>query len=166
MKWLVAILVLCVAALYSCSKDPVGAKVPKITFAGISSQVHAGSAEFINLSLKFEDGDADIGNGDPTGPCGIYILEKRLGFYTEPFSTINAPYAIPKIEDEFKDPAKGLTGSLLAQIPAAFFTIRSVDSPYYHIDQDHDTLQFEVYIKDIAGNESNHITTSDVILIR
>lgn len=133
----------------SCNKKHKYANVPKITFSKLSqNSVQAGSGTTLLITFLFEDGDGNIG----FGTNNLFLKDSR--------DTQWLPYTIPDIPDKF-NPDKGLAGVMQIDYEAAFLLLRS-DS--LHIESD--TLTWDIYMKDEAGNVSNTITTSPLILTK
>jgi hypothetical protein len=135
----------------SCKKEANRDPVPSITFTGISDTViAAGSSSFIHVRFNFTDGDADLGVDAASGEFDIYTIDSRdaaeVGYYF--------PFELPDLRQEDKP----MTGSCVLSLEGAFIALRP-DHPT------RDTVRYEVYIKDRAGNESNHITTPPIYIV-
>jgi hypothetical protein len=144
----VVLLLLGIIFLAACEKNNLP-KVPSIglTFAGPDSMKVTRDDYVIQFSIV--DGDADISN---SAPCGIYLKDSR---YDTGFTWCE----FPKIKKDALDPDKGLQGS-------CFFL--PFPGPEPRLDSLHmatgDTLMYELYVKDNAGNESNHLKTGRIIV--
>lgn len=133
----------------SCNKKTKYSNIPKLQFDKLShNTVQAGSDEKILISFLFEDGDGNIGFGTPN----LYLKDSR--------DTVIYTYNIPNIPDKF-NPESGLKGIIQVQFEAAFLLLRSDTA---HVETD--TLTWDIYMKDKAGNKSNTITTSSLILTK
>ena len=103
------------------------------------------------LSFHFTDGDADLGTDSAKD---IYI--------TRNVDSVQEVYAIPNIDNSLRDPDYGMDGNAYVFLQAA--------DPILYPRQDSlhilkgDTITFDVYIKDQAGHESNHLTTNPIII--
>jgi hypothetical protein len=138
----------------ACKKENTLPKAPQITFlSALPNSVKQGNSEdSINISFSFMDGDADLGNDRLGTVYDIFLTHSKdtaLDFKT----------FLPEIPEEMKDPEKGFEGTATVVLNAAFFLIP--DST-----KNADTFRYEIYIRDRAGNESNHITTPDLYLVR
>ena len=146
-----------VLAFSACQKTNDVSKIPHIgliAFLPLDSMI----ANIDTCSLQFSliDGDGDIGYANPGGAdtvSQIYMKDSRFdsaGFQPTPF---------PAIDVTIEDPKKGLQGTCL------FFPF---PQPIPRPDSLHtatgDTLTYELYIKDRAGHESNHIITGRYII--
>lgn len=146
---------LCAAALAGCNKDdsPLST-TPSIAFESLDPRTvkAASSEDTLFLTFRFSDGDADLGVGlDASGQYDVFLTDSRD-------SVVNQ-YLFPEIDDALRDPAKGMTGTATIIIQAAL--LRPRDSLHAALG---DTLQYEVYVKDRAGNESNRFMTPEIFL--
>jgi hypothetical protein len=151
MKQTFALAVILVIACSSCKKSSNLSKIPSIAYIGISTDsVNSGSStQKIDLTFNFTDGDGDLGNDPKSGVYDIYTTDSRDD------SAYN--YFFPAQLPDVIEPGKGIEGSCTITIDAAFLILRP-DHPKG------DTLHFDVYIRDKAGNTSNHITTSNIYI--
>ena len=133
----------------SCNKKNKYPNVPKLIFSKLShGSVQAGGNETIVISFRFEDGDGNIGFGTEN----LFIRDNR--------DTLWTPYIIPDIPEKFS-PDNGLAGIMTIDYEAAFLLLRS-DAAH----TESDTLTWDIYMKDEAGNVSNTITTTPLILTK
>ncbi len=146
-----ALLLSCLILLATCQKN-TASKIPSITFKLVTPDslvVRRNDTCFIYFS--FTDGDADIGNSSISQ---IYWKDLRFdsaGFVSSDF---------PPILDIVEDPKKGLEGTIML-IPDPG-PIPRPDSMHFHFA---DTVAYEIYITDRAGNMSNHIRTNPIRLL-
>ena len=146
--------------LPACRKPEKYPVVPQIEFVSLEAINEAYNAMDVRLTIKFQDGDGDIGldEDDLSAPfdtssiyyynCFITYFEKQNGEFVpvELPSTLNM--RIPRLSDNVPESISGeLYFDLFAQNPF---------SPY-------DTIRYELYIVDRALNHSNTITTSEYI---
>ncbi|MBA3827522.1 MAG: hypothetical protein H0X33_01155 [Taibaiella sp.] len=151
MRYFTALAFLSVLALASCRKNNAS-KIPHISTLSIApdSIIGGSSGDTVYLSFHFTDGDADLGNNQNTTNYDIYIKDLRTNTVTG--------YFFPSIPSQIEDPNVGLEGDCRIKLLAAFIIPRP----------DHlllDTVRYEVYIKDKAQNESNHLTTPNIIIL-
>jgi hypothetical protein len=126
------------------------APIPSIIFTSLSSDsVTAGANQIVNLSFRFSDGDGDLGNKPSSGNFDIYTTDLR--------DTTPLNYYFPSNLKMIIDPTQGVTGECTIALNAAFMLLR----PTRLLG---DTLQYEVYIKDKSGKESNRFTTPKIYL--
>jgi hypothetical protein len=125
-------------------------KVPKITYKNmVPQQLIAGDpSQRTTVFLEVEDGDGDIG------------FEKgNLIFKDSRDSSIQA-MVIPVIPQEY-GPKNGIRGTIAVEFRAALLTLRP-DTIHFNKD----TLRWEIYMTDEAGNISNTIYTDSLYLFR
>lgn len=129
-------------------------KIPEITFQSLlPNTVRNGNSEdSISISFRFQDGDADLGNDPASGIYDITMIHSKD-------TSMLLRYPLPDIPEQMKDPEKGFEGYATVVVPAAFLVLDSL-----HL-QTGDTFTFEIFIKDRANNESNHITTPDIYIV-
>jgi len=116
----------------------------------LPDSIKAGSsADTLFIYFDFKDGDADLGNKDPNGKdYDIYFNDKR-------FDSGYQGYFFPSIDPGIEDASLGISGTGVFKMLAANIAPRG-DSIHKNFG---DTTYYEIYIKDRAGNMSNHITT-------
>lgn len=149
----------------SCFREPEFPLQPSIEFESITKEVRLDAFQGVNkdsitIGVRFRDGDGDLGLSD--AEIDVAQRNQSFNYLIEPFRkvrgsfqpaqtaiTLNGFYPRLKIEDK---PAP-LEGVL-----------------YYSIDYPHpftpanDTLKFLVQIKDRAGNLSNQVETTEIVL--
>ncbi len=141
--------VVMIIAVVSCNKETKYSNIPKITFTALSTdKVKAGGDSIVYIQFDFEDGDGNIG----FGTNNLFLRDTR--------DTVVVPFLIPTIPDKF-NPSSGLKGVIQVDYEAAFLLMRT-DSAHLETD----TMRWEIYMKDKAGNRSNTITTSELILTK
>lgn len=104
------------------------------------------------IQFKFVDGDADIGVDNTKS--AVYL--KDLRFDTAVFTKND----FPEIDESIQDPLKGLQGTI-------YLLPYMEQQPVCRQDSVHkygDTIVYELYITDRAGNESNHIVTKPLFI--
>ncbi len=144
--FLLSVLVL----ILSCNKKSKFSVVPKITYKTLQPQILKAGASTggTTLSIYFEDGDGDIG----FGTYNLFLKDSRDG-------TI-AKMKIPTIPDAYS-PEKGLKGLITVDYLAALLILRP-DTAHFNSD----TLRWEIYMKDQAGNLSNTIYSDSLYLFK
>jgi hypothetical protein len=152
LRYLVYLLLIVLVAA-SCQKNEMS-KIPQIGLNYFGPETIRFNYDTAFLLLSLQDGDADLGNDKNGKNYDIYIKDFR-------FDTGYAGYFFPDIDLSIEDPKKGITGTCMFYFIPAILSPRS-DSLHTALG---DTTHFEVYIKDRAGNQSNHVTTGDVILV-
>lgn len=147
--WLIVMLVGC-TVLFSCEKNTMS-KIPHIVLKQFGPDSIRSNYDTAYILFSFADGDADLANDTSSS---VYI--KDLRFPDDGYIR----YDFPQVDPGIEDPKKGLTGSgvvlLLGPPPVP-------RSDTFHMVNG-DTTSFEMYITDRAHNESNHITTGQLII--
>jgi hypothetical protein len=153
MKFYLPFIFLTLIAISACKKENKMSKIPQITLLSVApNTVKSGSSEdSISISFKIQDGDADLGNDPMSGKYDIFMIHSSD-------TTMSFSEFLPEIPEQIKDPAKGFEGVATVVIKAAFLVLDS-------LHQNGDTISFELYMKDRADNESNHITTPDIYIV-
>lgn len=159
-------LVVGIFALSSCYKEPNFSLTPEIEFDSITKDIRldqytGGKKDSIIVSVKFKDGDGDLGfNAEEIGskvPQTDYnyvvkSFRKIKGVFTQYTTSETLSGFYPRLKtDDKTGPIEGKL-SYRIELYTAF-------SPFKK-----DTVKFEVFIKDRAGNKSNTIETTPVIL--
>ena len=105
------------------------------------------------LVLSFTDGDGDLGNEDSVS---IFLIDNRDNF--------NLPgFKIPFIGEQ--GVGKGISGEISIALPTTCCTYPGNLPPCQVFEEfPTDTLTYDLYIIDRAGNESNRVTTEPIIL--
>jgi len=154
MKRFVAFIFIISAASTACQKNTVS-KIPQIRFQSMTpdSIKAADVLDTVNITFFLEDGDADLGNNPYDTVYDIYIRDSRVDTFKG--------YFFPSISQEAEDATKGISGYCTFQQLGALLLPRQ-DS--MHI-KNGDTLYYEIYIKDRAKHESNHIYTPKLYIL-
>jgi hypothetical protein len=144
------ILLLCIGVAFSSCEKNMVSKIPYINLLAFEPDSMRVNIDTTYFEFDITDGDADIGNDTVSV---IHLRDSRFdtaGFVKTPF---------PPIDGSIQDPKKGMEGYCV------FFPfpqpVPRGDSIHTHFG---DTLTYELYITDRAGNESNHITTHPLII--
>lgn len=145
--------VLALVAISSCTKSKKSSgNVPKIQFIGLSGNtIKAGSSQVIYINFSFSDGNGDLGNKPSSGNYDIYTKDSR-----NDSSDVN--YFFPQDLPNNVEAGQEVSGVCNLGLLGAFVLLRP-DRP------DRDTVRYEIYIKDRAGNESNRFTTPDIYIV-
>jgi len=146
--FMVALMLLAFAA---CHKNSMS-KIPKIALVSMTpDSVRAGNSfDTVFIIFHLQDGDADLGNDQSGTKYDIYMKDSR--------NDSVQGYFFPPIDQKIENPQYGIQGYCTFKLQGAFLIPRS----------DHiltgDTVHYDIYIKDRAQNESNHITTPDIYI--
>lgn len=152
------LLLLLILMVLSCTKPPDYPDEPVIGFISFSKnqivQDPLGLNDTTYASFSFTDGDGDLGHNDS---LNVFITDTRDGF------------EIPGNRIPFV-PEQGASNGINGEITIMLLTTCC----YYEnglppcepsTSKPTDTLRYEIYIKDRAGNRSNIITTDDLIVL-
>lgn len=137
---------------WGCKKEDTYSKIPEIKFVSLEKFDYTTPFDSVVLTFSFTDGDGDIGvasSDTATRDAFAKLYELKNGTYEE--WTIGTPilqYALPYMEP------RGSNESLKGEISIAI---------NYNILQPNDTIRYDLYIVDRAGNQSNTITTSSIV---
>ena len=140
----------------ACKKHNSTSPVPEITFETMTpdSIKQGASEDTVYIKFHLADGDADLGNRDPASTdYDIYIKDNRTDSFVG--------YFFPEIAQNVENAANGITGTCTFKLLGALIYCRQ---DTLHL-LNGDTTHFELYIKDRAGNVSNHITTPDLHIL-
>lgn len=137
----------------SCSKDGAGDSAPVISQLSIApNTVRSGfSKDTVFVTFTVNDKNADLGRDIQNKEFDIYMRDSR--------DLHETGFPFPSIPEEIKDPSKGLTAITTVKLNAALFLQTRQD----HLEGD--TLHYEIYVMDKAGNKSNVLTTSDIYIL-
>jgi hypothetical protein len=161
MKALTVSLVLLFTILISCTKPPDYPDEPVIEFNNLSQNfMRQGEPpeDTIILTINYTDGDGDLGNMDDS--LDIYLSDTR-------FDLFNITYRLPFVPQQ--GAGNGISGEITVELPGSCCTYpNNIAPPCDNSVSDiypTDTIVYELYIKDRAGNESNRIFTENIILL-
>lgn len=150
----------------ACVQPPEYPIEPVIEYLNISktSMVQgSGEEDFLFVTISFTDGDGDLGffqEGSNQVETDLFVRDLRFEDVTEKFT-------IPFI------PELGSNNGISGEISFRLFTTCCI-FPDWVTDASFpcdpstqypaDTIQYEVYIRDRAGNESNRVLTDQVVV--
>lgn len=146
--------------LVSCNDKPDYPDTPEIEFIKFSkSSMNQGAIlqDSVIIELSFTDGDGDLGVESKDTTSNLFITDNRTGFLYTPFKLPIIPTAGAN---------NGVSGTLRLKIytTCCIFPdlIPPCTTPPAFPDNE---INFDIYMVDRAGNESNTITTSNLSLI-
>ncbi len=156
---LVVSTILMVFLLKSCIIAPDYPDEPVIEFKGVSKNMLDQdnlNTDSLFLYLSFTDGDGDLGHESSDTARNVFIIDKRTG----------------NIQDRFKSPfipEEGIGNGITGDIELLLFTTCCLfpdNIPPCSAPEEYplDTIIYDVYITDRAGNKSNVVTTEPIIL--
>jgi hypothetical protein len=138
--------------LAACSTEKLS-PIPQISNPRITdSQIHVGERlqDTLLLSFEFQDGDGDI-----SGSLASLFFKNELDSGAQVI-----PYPFPEIQDGTIDPDKGAKGTAVIILASTAPIFPVLDSLTLR-----DTVRFSYYMKDEKGNQSNTLTTPNIILL-
>lgn len=153
---------------FSCKESEEYPTVPQLTFESFTNlRTNAGIDSMGIMILSFTDGDGDLGLidvEDATKPDNFIVysykmvngqlkVRTRFNDSTLQYDTINFNVRIPNLAPDF------YTGWLRGEIED---TIRAFRDPTS--SKPYDTVMFEAWISDRAGNKSNVIQTPLIVV--
>lgn len=154
-------------SLSSCFEVPDYPDKPEIEFVKIASeprldQFLGGYKDSVVISIGFKDGNGDLGyhqweiDSLRKSAEGYNFIVKQLrlseGKYEEYQTAESLSGYFQRISPEKPGPIEGVIHYSGVQILHGFYPFPK------------DTIKFEVYIKDRAGNSSNVVTTDSVVV--
>lgn len=142
--------------LNACIKPPDFSDIPSIEFISLTKNSMLQSSfqlDSLWINFSFTDGDGDLGDLDS---FNVFLKDNRDGF-------IASKYTIPVIPEEAS--GNGIKGdiSLLLYTTCCYYS-NGFPPCEPNLAEPTDTLTYDIYIKDRAGNLSNIITTDPIYL--
>lgn len=144
----------------SCANAPDFSDIPNLSFTGLSKFELIQSSfnsDTLILFLEFEDGDGDIGRMDSDFMTDLFIIDKRLN---DTIDRIKTPF-VP-----LQGAANGIRGTMQIQLftTCCIFPdgIPPCQNPPQYPTND---LQYDIFLIDRAGNQSNTVTTDVITLL-
>lgn len=127
------------------SDEPQFDLEPVIELLEVSKDTIIQFEENIQIKIKYEDGNGDLGNPDPD-VNSIFIKDNRLEsadeYYLAPLAPVDAEISI--------------TGELNIQLSTTFLLSNA----------DEETTKYTLYVVDRAGNQSNSIETETITILK
>jgi hypothetical protein len=144
---------------WRCLDSPNYSDIPFIEFESISKDtLNQGIFQQDSLIVKFrfQDGDGDIGRKNQADTNDIFFIDIRTG-------TLDNTFGIPEI------PPEGAANGVKGEVRIVLFSTCCIytdgtDPCNPNPSVPFDTLQYKIYITDQAGNKSNEILTTPIIL--
>ena len=147
------------AVIASCQNPPEYPLEPVIEFMSLDKNTieqGTGNADTIRVTFSFTDGDGDIGD-DENGELNLFLTDLRKDVPAD-------NYRIPKV------PPLGANNGIQGEVTFKLLQtccifpggIPTPCSP--STDYPVDTVQYEFYITDRSGKESNRIVTPPILI--
>jgi hypothetical protein len=150
---LIAYLLFAIVLFTGCFKEPNYPPEPVIQFMSVTSTADPILAltSDVYIQFSFQDGDGNLGRrSDDDTTANMYVKDLRTGFVN------SLAYSIPPIPQKGSSP--GVKGDISFNFRNSLFC-NPLDPGKMQ-----DTIVYEIYVKDRAGNISNTITTSPIIV--
>lgn len=143
---IVYFIILSVVHLYSCKKDePVYSTTPEIGVVSISPSTVKEFQDQVTIVISYQDGDGDLGENNPD-VSNLFLTDNRIGVTYE--------YRIPQLSPDNSDLI--IKGNLNVVLKNTGITNGASSQ----------TVNYSLYVVDRAGNKSNTVTTSDVMVVK
>lgn len=141
--WLIMAVFTCLLFTVGCKKEESISNTPSLKFVSINPNPAVKYQDEIVIKVEYTDGDGDLGENTPD--------VKNL-FVTDSRNNVTSQYRISQLGP---DASVIIRGTLDIVLPPQSFTDDTHTS---------ETATYTVYVKDRAGNESNHITSSAITI--
>ncbi|NND33059.1 MAG: hypothetical protein HKN76_10745 [Saprospiraceae bacterium] len=139
-----------------CITPPEYPNEPVIELIGITNDTMLQSqfnSDSTLIVFSFTDGDGDLGSDDS---LNIFVKDLRDNFISDRFR-------IPFVDEAGAN--NGISGEITITLYTTCCTFPNGAPPCQPSEEfPTNQLQYEIYIKDRAGNQSNSITTPPIIL--
>jgi hypothetical protein len=132
-----------IVLLFSCEKEQVISDTPIIEFKSISPATVQEYSDDIIITISYSDGDGDLGENNPD-IHNLFIEDNRNGIVYQ--------FRIPHLAPDNNSIA--IEGD---------FNI-TINGPGITDESSSQQLNYAIYVTDRAGNKSNTITTSNIII--
>jgi hypothetical protein len=130
-----------------CLRPPDYPIIPRIEFLRMSKNTMKqgnGPSDSLRLYFTFEDGDGDIGSTDS---LNIFLTDTRQA------NAAAEPFRMPFV------PEQGAKNGISGEISLLVYTTCCLPTCNSFLNKATDSLFYDVYIKDRAGNKSNVVRT-------
>lgn len=145
--------------VFSCVNAPDFSDTPEIEFVGLSNNSmiqNSLNTDSVFVSFSFQDGNGDFGFEPNVFDQNIFLVDNRTG---DNYDAFKAP-TIPE-----QGASKGVEGTIILRVftTCCLFpdNIPPCEAPEAFPT---DTISLDIFIKDRAGNVSNRVTTTPIIL--
>ena len=135
--------ILIVLLLFSCKKDDVLNVVPTVKFQSISPLTAQEYIDDIIITISYADEDGDLGENSPDID-NLFVEDSRNGIIYH--------FRIPQLAPNENEIS--IEGNFNIKINGSGITNSSTSQQ----------VNYDIYVKDRAGNKSNTITTSSIVI--
>ena len=135
--------ILIVLLLFACKKDDALSVVPTIEFQSISPSIAQEYIDDIIITISYTDEDGDLGENSPDID-NLFVEDSRNGIVYH--------YRIPQLAPNGNEIS--IEGNFNITINGSGITNSSTSQ----------VVNYNIYVKDRAGNKSNTIATSSIVI--
>lgn len=141
------LLIIVAIAVTACQDNDIEplSPIPSIELVSVSPNVIQEFAEKVFITIRYEDGNGDIGYDNPDLNA-VFVKDSRLaeadGYHVPPITPPNTNLAV--------------TGQLTIELKNNFILGNS----------DEEVITYEIQLQDRAGNLSNTVETETITIIR
>ena len=135
--------ILIVLLLFACKKDETLSVVPTIEFQSINPSIAQEYIDDIIITISYADEDGDLGENSPDID-NLFVEDSRNGIVYH--------YRIPQLAPNGNEIS--IEGNFNIKINGTGITNESSSQK----------VNYNIYVKDRAGNKSNTITTSSITI--
>ena len=149
-------------AICACTDAPEFDDVPALTYNGILNNTFAQSIDTDTAFILFTitDANGDIGQNS-LGTPSMFFTDELDGFELQPFT-------LPKISDQGTGKGIEMDVTLFFRVIKGDVCCRYPDGSGGCVPSSQnplDSLFYDVYVKDHAGHESNHVRVGPIYLV-
>jgi hypothetical protein len=141
--------------LMACNQEPVFSIVPEIEYIDIQPREVTETVDSIFLTIGFTDGDGDLGDLENTNNQSITVRDLRVlpdGSMLVDSLAISR-FRIPDLSSNARNPS--IQGRIFITLSPTLVFPRNLDEQ---------RVAYSIIIQDRAGNESNVVTTDEILL--
>jgi len=135
--------ILIVLLLFSCKKDDILNVAPTVKFQSISPLTAQEYIDDIIITISYADEDGDLGENSPDID-NLFVEDSRNGIVYH--------FRIPQLAPNENEIS--IEGNFNIKINGSGITNSSTSQQ----------VNYNIYVKDRAGNKSNTITTSSIVI--
>lgn len=136
-----------IVLLGGCKKEEIDLRdpVPEILSITTNSNSIREFQDSLVFFVEYRDGDGDLGENDPNA-ANLFLTDNRID--------VTESFRVQELAPEGADVP--ITGTLRVVLRSTGIT----DNSYLQV------ATYTVYLRDRAGNESNRLTTEDIVITR
>jgi hypothetical protein len=130
--------------LTACKKDEASSEVPSIEFSSITPTTAIAYTDEIIITIDYRDQNGDLGENDPD-VSNCFITDSR--------NNVTYEFRIPQLSPD--NSTITIDGSLEVKLQSIGIS-DNVET---------ESVSFDVYVEDRAGNKSNTVTTTSITVV-